>query len=287
MTRGISRRGVLRGIGQSAAIGSLAAGLPRVMVAAEAAPAAATAAPAPAPDTFCLTTLYLSGEGAKFDGDAFRDRHVQTLKSAYGSALERVELRVAVTPPASPAVEGAPAPPAPPPPPFLAASSMWFKDLKGFIDGIKAHGQQIGTEAATVTNCKTIVQLDQVVAGFGEARNEVVVGSSCFSYYFQVHEVKDKGAATWDAKGYAEQYLPKLYAAFGTEALQRIEAVKGAAPVGGGQLQLLGSVHFYIADEKKFQEAAATDAFKALAPEEAKYMNAPPYQTLMLVHAAG
>jgi len=279
---------VLRGIGQSAAIGSLAAGLPRYLQASEATPAGAAAAPAPAATTYCLTTLYLSGDGAMFDGDAFRDRHILTLKKAYGSALERVELRVAPKPPAPPPpAEGAAAAPTPPPPPFLAASTMWFEDLKGFIDGIKAHGQEIGADAAMVTNCKTIVQLDQVVAGFGDARGDVVVGSSCLSYYFQAREVKDKGAATWDAKGYAEQYLPKLYAAFGAEALQRIEAEKGAAPVGGGQLQLLGSVHFYIADEKKFQEAAATDAFKTLATEEAKYLNAPPFPTLMLVHAAG
>src|SRR5262245_19471129 len=108
MLTGISRRAVLGGIGQSAAIGSLAAVLPRYLAAAEAAaaaapPAAAPAASAPATPTYCLTMLYPSGKDKDgqvltFDCDGFRDRHLLTLKGAYGDSVERIEMRLAPPP---------------------------------------------------------------------------------------------------------------------------------------------------------------------------------------------
>lgn len=284
---GISRRTVMRGIGQSAAFGSLAAVLPRYLAAAEAAaaaapPAAAPAAPvvavAPATTSYCLTMMYPSGKDLKFDADAFRDRHMLTLKGAYGDSVERIELRV--SPPVPAPAEGASAPP---PPPLLATVNMWIRDTKKYQENLAAHNAEVTADMATITNSQPFGQLDQVVAWLGEARDTVVVDSTCLSLYFQAKEVKDKGAATFDEKGYANIYLPKLFQAVGPEAIQRIEVMKGAT----AKVAMLGSVHLYIGDEKKFEEGFTSEAVKQIEAESAKYFNSPPFQAFMFVRAAG
>jgi hypothetical protein len=288
MKTGISRRAVMRGIGQSAAIGSLAAVLPRMLRAAETAAPAVVPAPAAAPATpsYCLTMLYPSGKDPsgmelKFDVDAFRDRHLLTLKGAYVDSVERVELRASPVPP--PPAEGAQPLPQPP---LLAVVNMWIRDTTKFAENLKAHGAEVTADMATITNSQPFGQLDQVIAGLGEERATVAVDSSCLSFYYQAKETKDKVAATFDEKGFASVYLPKLYQAVGSEAIQRIEIVKGAAAVAGGKLAMLGAAHIYIGDEKKFEEAFSTDAVKLIEAEAAMYSNAPPFQTYMFVRSA-
>ncbi len=290
---GISRRAAMRGIGQSAALGSLATLLPRYLAAAEAAaPAApAVAAPAvpappvtaviPASTSYCLSMMYPSGKDVKFDADAFRERHMLTLKGAYGDSVERVELRVTPLPP--PPADGSP----PPQPPVLAAVNVWIRDTTKYAENLKAHGAEIAADMATITNSQPFGQLDQVVAWLGDARDTVAVDSLCMSFYFQAKENKEKVAATFDEKGYATVFLPKLYQAVGSEAIQRIEVVKGSAAGAGGKLVMLGSVHFYIGDEKKFEEAFTSEAVKQIEAEGGKYSNSSPFQTYMFVRAAG
>jgi hypothetical protein len=299
MSTEFSRRAVIRGIGQSAAVGSLAVVLPRMLSAAEAAVSAAPAATTPAvvaaAPAYCLTMLYPSGKDASgkelsFDAGAFRDRHLLTLKGAYGDSVERVELRMPPPPPPpAPPVEGAApptSPPTPPPtPPLLAAVSMWIRDTAAFSENMKTHQKEVAADMADITASQPFGQLDRVVRGFGKERGDVVLESSCLSYYFRIRELKDKVPATWDVNGYVENYLPKLYEAFGAEAIDRIEVVQGEPR--GGKLSMLGAVHFYIGDEQKFVAAADSEVVKLLAPEEAKYANAPPLQTFMLVRAAG
>ncbi len=47
--------------------------------------------------------IYQQAEGATFNGDLFRDQHLPLLKKAYGSSVDRVELRLP-----TPVAEGAP-----------------------------------------------------------------------------------------------------------------------------------------------------------------------------------
>lgn len=296
MSKHISRRIMLRGLGHSAAFGSLVAlpGLvgaaqstaPQVLPPAGAAPPARkpaapapartpAAAAAPAPKTtYCMSMLYPAGEGLTFDVDAFRDRHIPVLKTAYGAGLDRVELRVVPAP--SPGMSA---------PPVLAAVSVWIKDVNKFVDGANAHSKEIAASMSSITASKPIAQFDKVIASYGEPRENVVAGSSCLSSVFLVKDVPEKGAATWDSKGYAENFLGKIFEASGPGVIQRIEVVEGAQPIGGGKLLMLGTANVYIGDEKKYLEAMGTDAVKAVAAEEAKYFNSPPFMATMLVRA--
>jgi hypothetical protein len=293
MNKQISRRILLQGLGQSAALTSLAAlpGLagaaqstaPQVLPPAGATPARKPAAPAPAKapaappapkTTYCMSMLYPAGEGLTFDADAFRDRHIPVLKTAYGAGLDRVELRV--VPPPAPGVSA---------PPVLAAVNVWIKDVNKFVEGANSHAKEISASMATITASKPMAQFDKIVASFGEPREAVVPGSSCLSSVFLVKDVPEKGAATWDSRGYAENFLGKIFEAAGPGVIQRIEVLEGAQAVGGGKLLMLGTANVYIADEKKYVEAMGQDAVKAVAAEEAKYFNTPPFMATMQVKA--
>jgi hypothetical protein len=264
MTEDISRRRLLRGIGQSAAMGSLATLLPRYLAAAESAAAAPKM-------NICLSMLYPVGEGLSFDADAFRDRHIGVLKTAYAGGLERVELRVP-----APAREGAP------PAPLLAAVSMWISDFNKFAAGANAHARDVSASMASITKSAPMAQFDNVIASVGAERGSVLANVACLSNFFEA-----KDGATLDTKGLAESYVPKFYAAYGPAAIQRIEVAEGIQSANGSKPLMLGAVNFYIADTGKFQEVSGSDAVKQLAPEEAKYYSKPPIQTPMQVHSVG
>ena len=271
MSTGISRRALLRGIGQSAALGTLAASLPRHLLAADAAATAPATAAAPAKTTICLSMLYPSGEGLIFDGDKFRDQHIPLLKSAYGEGMQRAELRLSPPP-----AEGAP------PPALLAAVSIWLGDVNKFVAGANAHSREVAADMAAITQSAPMVQFDKVIASLGGERDAVAVGTSCSSMYFPVKE-----GATWDSKGFSATYLPQLLEAFGPTAVQRIEADEGAAGQGNAKPLMLGSVHIYIADAGTFAQVAGTDTFKQVDAEAGKYYSSPPFPSAMRVHAIG
>jgi hypothetical protein len=278
MSRDVSRRALLTGAGYAAA-GTLAAMLPGELFAAQPAPAtprpaqgAAAAKPAPAPITnICLTMLYPSGPDVKFDADGFRDRHIPVLRKAYGAGLGRVELRV---PP--PAAEGVT------PPPVLAAVSMWLSDFTKFAAAANANAKEVAASIATITNSRPMAQFDSVVAGIGGERNAVIANSKCLSYMFEA-----KADATWDAKSFAEAYLPRFVAACGPEAIRRVEVVKGEAATDGSKPLLLGMVNFYIADPDKFLDTMGTESVKLVVAEEAKYFSVKPIQAMFTVHSIG
>lgn len=266
----ISRRLVLRGLGHSAALGSLAAAMPHQLLAAQ--PAAKPAEPAiPQVVDVCLTMLYPAGEGLTFDNDGFRDRHLDVLKTAYAGAVERVELRV---PP--PPGEGQP------PPPVMAAVSVWIHDLAKFAAGANANAKDVSASMATITKSAPIAQFDNVVTKVGSGRETVPTGSACISYWFEA-----KANATWGTKAFANNYVPKWFAAYGT-SVRRIEVSQGVQSASGTAPLLLGSAILYVGDDREaFIAAAATDAAKQVDAEMREYSSVPPIQTLMQVYAAG
>lgn len=270
MKTGFSRRAVLRGIGQSAAIGSLAAILPRHLLAAQGTQQA-KAAPAAAPMNICLSMLYPVGEGLAFDADAYRDRHMAVLRTAYAGGLERVELRVAPPP-----AEGMS------PPPLLAAVSMWISDFAKFAAGANAHAKDVAASMATITKSAPLAQFDSIIAGLGGPRDSVPASSGCISYLFEAKE-----GATWDSKGFAGTYLPQLLAAYGPEAIRRVEAAEGVQSANGSKPLMLGTVNLYVADEAAYDKAAGSEAVKAIAGDAKQYFSSPPIQTYMKVHSVG
>ncbi len=60
-----------------------------------------------------MTILYPAGDGIKFDPDYYRDHHLKTIMSLYGSSIKRFELRTVppLPAPATPPPAGTPPPP--------------------------------------------------------------------------------------------------------------------------------------------------------------------------------
>lgn len=273
MTIRIARRSVLQGLGQVATLGSLAAALPRAAWSAQAAPM-----------KVCLSMMYPAGEGLAFDADAFRDRHVALLKSTYGPAVERIELRVALPPPAPPPpAEGEPALPPPPAPPVLAAVSMWLGDLGEFIKRAQASSKTLAADMATITRSAPMVQFDVLEGQAGEAPRSVIGGSTVISSYYFAKE-----GGTWDAPYFGQTYVPKLLEAYGAAAIQRGEVLRGELAQGGGKPLIAGATHLYLKDLAAlaaFDAAAGSEAVKALATDVQQHTTINPVNIVMTVHA--
>lgn len=275
MTTMIGRRSVLRGLGHTATFGSLAAALPALGQAAQ------QAAAAPAPQKICLSMLYPSGEGLAFDADGFRDRHLAVLKNAYGPSVERVELRVAPPPPPPPpVVEGQAAPPSPPTPPLLAAVSLWIGNVSEFIKRSQASAKAVAADMANVTRSAPMVQFDVLEGQGGDAAGSVLGGTTVVSSYFFAKE-----GGTIDAAYFGKTYLPKLVAAYGPAALQRVEAWRGELAQGGGKPLVATALHLYIKDIAAFDAAIGTDGVKALGADAAANSTLTPVTLVMAVHA--
>lgn len=261
---GISRRAILGGMGQAAAMGTVAASLPAQLLAAQ--PAAA----APK-QTYCLVMLYPAKEGTTFESDIFRDQHLPLLKKAYGTSVDRIELRV----PGPPQLGEAPQP-------IMAAVNMWFRDIAEFNKKVAAATKDVNASMANVTKAPAIVQWDQVLAALGEERAAVPVDTVCLSTYFPAKE-----GGTIDAKFFAETLYPKMLETYGNAALRRVEVTSGAAGSAGAKPLLLNSAHVYVRDEAAYSEAAAKSSKELFAEAQAHYTGIDPFQTMTRLHAAG
>ncbi|MEO8314848.1 MAG: hypothetical protein ABI645_08655 [Pseudomonadota bacterium] len=258
----ISRRAVLNGFGQSATLGALAAALPTQLRAAEAASAAGAAAPAA---TYCLTRIYLPGADLSFDGDAFRNRHLPAMIKAYGKSAERIELRLP-----APVKEGAP------PQKIMATVNIWFHDVNGFLKQNTSAAKDLAASMEKITKAPAAEQVDQVLTSLGDPRADVPVDCYCYSSYFPAKE-----GGTMDARYFAETFYPKFAAAYGNDAIRRIEVTSAATP----KSLITGATHVYIRDEVAYDAAASKspELFAELKP----YTNIAPLQTLTKVYASG
>jgi hypothetical protein len=269
----VGRRSVLLGLGQAATFGSLAAALPRLSAAAQQA--------APEPMKVCLSMIYPAGEGLVFDADGFRDRHLAVLKTAYGTSVERVELRVAPPPPPPPpAVEGQPAPPMPTPPPVLATVSLWIANVSDFIKRSQSSAKAVATDMASITKSAPMVQFDVLEGQVGDAAKSVLGGSTVVSTFFFAKE-----GGTWNAAHFGKTYLPKLMEAYGPAAIQRAEVWRGELAQGGGKPLVTGGIHLYIKDVAAFDAAGANESVKALGAEAAANTTLVPVTLVLSVHA--
>jgi malate synthase len=179
-------------------------------------------------------------------------------------------------------VAAAPGAPEGPPPPLLAAVSMWINDFKKFADGANAHAKEVAQSMAAITSSAPMAQFDSIVADFGAERGTVLSETRCLTYLIEAKE-----GAKWDSNNCAKNYLPRFFAAYGPEAIRRIEVTEGIQSANGSKALMLGSVNFYIADVDKFVEVTSSDAVKQVVAEESKFFQTPPIQTLMQVFAVG
>lgn len=271
----VARRTVIRGLGQTAMFGGLAASFSQGTSAGQ-----APARPAPAaPLKVCLTMLYPSGEGLSFDADGFRDRHLAVLKTAYGASVERIELRVPVLPTPPAPVEGQPAPALLPPPRMLAAVTMWLADAVQFSEKTRTASKAVTDSMATITKAPAIAQLDMVEGEAGDAATSILGGTTVVSQYFFGRE-----GGTWDGAYFGKTFVPKMMAAYGGAAVQRIAVMQGVAPTGSKPV-VTGAIHVYLKDADAFDAAAASESVKALATEVQQNSSLNPMTLLMTVHA--
>jgi hypothetical protein len=268
---GISRRAVMNGMGQSATLGALAAYLPAQLQAADAAapaaaPAAAAAAPvAPAgPTTYCYTRIYQRGDGLSFDGDVFSNRTVSNMIKAYGKDALRIELRMPVVP------AGAPTPK------IIAAVSIWFRDVGGFLKTHQAAAKDLAAEMERVTKAPPADQVDEVILALGDDRTLVPKESYVYSTYFP-----SKTDGTINTDFFAGTFYPKIWETYGAAAVRRIELTKAATP----KSMVVAATHVYIADPDAYD--AATEKSRELFKELAGHTNIAPVETLATVYAFG
>jgi hypothetical protein len=262
----LSRRDVMRGAGGVAALGLLAAAVPRH---------ARAAAASGADSAIALSMLYPGGKG-KFDSDRFRDKHLPLIKGIYADSVERIELRVP-PPPAKRTQSRFPGPPAA----FAAVVNIWIRKIDEFGKHTAESGPQIQADLLKVSEITPYVQYDQTLSLTGESRADVPVGTDVASTYFP-----NKDGGRWDAKYFVDTYLPKVVEVYGKDTLRRIEVSQGRTGQGGTKAALVGSSHLYIRDRAAF-DAAAMKGGMQLFQEAPNYTDIMSVYTLMKVHAAG
>lgn len=281
MTSAMSRRSLLARAGYAVAAGSLAGHLATVTRAAD----------EQGESAICLSMLFMNNPKAKFDAGAYGQKYLPYLKSAYGSTVERIELRVPGKPRAMPGgpprsnagsnVPRATAGPGGPPPSMVAgAVSLWIADLKGFGEKTAAAGEGIAKGLAEVTDITPMVQYDKVLVLMGEARTAMAAESPVMSTYFPAQE-----GGKFDAKYYGEKVIPLMVQIYGKDAIRRIEFSIGSAGQGGNKPAVLGAAHYYIRDRAAW-DAAGMKAFPQLMQEGPKYTTVRPVSADMQVVAS-
>ncbi|HKJ73840.1 MAG TPA: EthD family reductase [Alphaproteobacteria bacterium] len=94
----------------------------------------------------CLTVLFPSGEGAKFDIEYYTRHHIPFVLSLYGKSIRNYEVFQG-----QPGRDGSP-------PPFLAMANIWIADEKGFAEASAKHAKDFQPDVKNFTNIKTIGQ---------------------------------------------------------------------------------------------------------------------------------
>ncbi len=256
-----TRRSLLAGAGYAAACGSMMAQWLSVARAAEAAPAGDAA--------ICLSMIYLHNRKQKFDARYFKSNHLPLLKRIYGDSVEHIELRVADKP-----AKGMPEQP------IMAVFNMWIADVKAFGAKTAAAGAEVQADLAKATDARPVLEYDRTVALIGSARSEVSTNTVCISSYYQ-----DKEGATFDAKYYLSNVLPKMLDIYGTKAVQRTEVCLGSTAQGGGKPAMLASTHLYVNSMQDFMMAGRR-VMTELGPEATKFTNVQPLSANLRVSAA-
>ncbi|ARN20189.1 EthD family reductase [Piscinibacter gummiphilus] len=99
-----------------------------------------------------VTVMYPYTEGARFDHDYYRDRHMPMVKARLGSACAYYTVDKGLA-------GGAPgAPPA-----FVAMCAFVCESAEGYAAAVQAHGAEIRGDIAHYTDIVPVVQVSEVV----------------------------------------------------------------------------------------------------------------------------
>jgi uncharacterized protein (TIGR02118 family) len=245
--RRYSRRDFIRGSGSAVTLGMLAgacgAWLPR-----------GAAAQASAHATDAVTILY-PAQGATFDLDYYRDHHLKLLRSIYGRAVERVELRRVVALPSASGTAAAP--------PFSAAVNIWINDVGAFTASAQKNAQAIADDLSKVTKATPIIQFDKVDGEMGAARQVPQVGDRCLMMLYQNGE-----GVRWDVDRFRAEHMPLIMKLYGPKAIKRFELRKGDHGMTQQSKPIfIGLVSIYVASQEEMQAAGKEYASRLMAEE--------------------
>jgi hypothetical protein len=273
----ISRRLLLTGTGCAAA-GSLVGQLLSVARAQE-----ATQARQGQPGGVCMSMVFDDGLKLKFDQDYYVRNHLPMLHEVFGDCVERIELcatvpeLVARQGPISMVMTfaGIPAP--------RAITTLWIKDAAAFGQRLAANSDRLGKDLGAVSTGTRVIQYNRVALELGEPRSAITTDTEVFTVYFRRYvplagKAKNPGdkiiqekaarAATappFDARQFAEVYVPKLFSAFPSFAVRRVEATVGLEQ-GGQKPAQFAAYHIYIRDKDAY-EATSADASRQVKEE--------------------
>lgn len=99
-----------------------------------------------------VSVMYPYTEGAKFDHDYYRDRHLPLLKTKMGKACLRYTIDKGLA-------GGAPGAPMP----YVALCHIYCESLEAFQTGFGPHAAEIAADIPNYTALTPVVQISEVV----------------------------------------------------------------------------------------------------------------------------
>ena len=137
-----SRRSMLAAAGKAAVLGGLACMSGAVL---------SLRAKAAGTQTMrCLTVLYKSGDGVKFDFEYYKNHHIPLIMRLYGKAIHRFELRKGLS-----AMDGSKAA-------YVAVVNIWIADEAAFDAANAKHTPTLVADVPNFTNTQALIQRDEV-----------------------------------------------------------------------------------------------------------------------------
>jgi len=260
---GVTRREMLKGAGTAVTLGALAAAFGVTL------PAGARAAESAA-GVNCMTILYPTGAGSKFDADYHRDHHLPLFMKHFGKSVERIELRKVV-----PAPAGAPAAA------YAAAVNIWFDDLDVFNANNAKYGQSLIDDIPNFTNVQPEIQYDKVYGMVGAPRSAMILGDTCVTILYP-----SEPNGRWDVEKYRTSHMPLIMKLYGPKAIKRFELRKGESGQTGGAPKYIGTVNIYIADQNEF-DAAAKQHTETLRKDVPSFSSVMPTALQTTIHGLG
>lgn len=101
-----------------------------------------------------VSVLYPYQEGARFDHDYYRDRHMPMVKAKVGDAIRSWSAEKGLN-------GGRPgAPPA-----YIAAGHMVFDSIEAFQAAFGPHGKEIAADVPNYTDIRPTMQISEITAG--------------------------------------------------------------------------------------------------------------------------
>jgi uncharacterized protein (TIGR02118 family) len=260
----LTRREILGGAGAGVTVGMLASAFGALL------PDGAVAARGAATGD-CMTIVYPAGEGIRFDADYYRDHHLRTIMSLYGSSIARFELRTVM-----PAAAGAP------PEPHAAAVNIWIGDLAAFDAGNARHGATLVADVPNFTNAMPMIQYDKIHGEMGRGRDSPRLGDACLTILYRNGE-----GVRWDVDYYRKAHMPLIMRLYGAAAISRFELRKGdSGQAPGTKPGFIGTVNIYINDQAAF-DAAGKQHGPALIADVPHFSSVMPTAFPTVIHGIG